>query len=150
MPRNFTSLKEVLRYLLAFDKDISKAQSTSSQIRLKLSCPIIEDVVYCFHKTLQISTMSFFRVSKREFNFKWCIEESLLNVEACLDSPIFLADSLMKTEWSLQLSIINVSHLRSLVCSLKRSDQDDGPNLIGVCFGFHWTISQRLHLMGHS
>ncbi|GIY23031.1 uncharacterized protein CDAR_299441 [Caerostris darwini] len=79
--------------------------------------------------------MSLFRVSKREFNFKWCIEESLLNVETCLDSPIFLADSLMKTEWSLQLSIINVSHLRSLVCALKRSDQDDGPNLIGVCFG---------------
>ncbi|GIY57748.1 hypothetical protein CEXT_383891 [Caerostris extrusa] len=78
--------------------------------------------------------MSLYRGSKREFNLKWCIGESRLNVETCLEGPIFLADSLMKTEWSLQLSITNVSYILSLVYSLKRADEDDGPNFIRMCF----------------
>ncbi|CAL1298348.1 unnamed protein product [Larinioides sclopetarius] len=78
--------------------------------------------------------MSLSCVTKKEFILTWKIENSLLTVDACLESPTFLAENLLKTKWSLKLVVKIENGIHQLFSVLKRDDEDEGPTAVGIHF----------------
>ncbi|GBM93001.1 hypothetical protein AVEN_161841-1 [Araneus ventricosus] len=78
--------------------------------------------------------MSLLCVSKKAFILTWKIENSLFTVDACLESPTFLAQNLANTKWSLKLIVKIVNGIPQLFCILKRDYEDEGPTAVGIHF----------------